>query len=127
WRKKALAGFGDMTIIKQLMPDVSSGRLLIKFILLLSAFFFLIIGIANPQIGSKYEEVKREGIELIICLDVSNSMMAEDLPPNRLERAKQAISQLIDKLHSDRLGLIVFAGEAYIQLPLTNDYAAAKL
>jgi Ca-activated chloride channel family protein len=82
---------------------------------------------ANPQIGTKYEEVKREGFELMICLDVSNSMLAEDLTPNRLERAKQAISRLVDRLKNDKIGIVVFAGEAYIQLPMTVDHSAAKL
>ena len=85
------------------------------------------IGIANPQIGTKLEEVKREGIDLMIALDVSNSMKAEDLSPNRLERAKRALLQLVEDLHSDRIGIIVFAGQAYTQLPITTDYAAAKL
>ena len=98
-----------------------------KFILLLFALGFIILGLANPQIGSKMEEVKREGVDLMIALDVSNSMLAEDIKPNRLERAKQAISKLIDKLHNDRIGLIVFGGEAYVQLPITTDYSAAKL
>jgi len=91
------------------------------------AFFFLIIAIANPQSGSKLEEVKREGVDLIIALDVSNSMRAEDLSPNRLENAKLAISRLIANLHDDRIGLIIFAGQAYVQLPITTDYEAAKL
>jgi len=87
----------------------------------------LIIAIANPQIGSKLSEMKREGIDVIIALDISNSMLAEDIQPNRLERAKQTISNLIDNMQSDRIGLIVFAGDAFVQLPLTTDYAAAKL
>jgi len=90
-------------------------------------FSLLIIGLSNPQVGTKMEEVKREGVDLIIAIDLSNSMMAEDIKPNRLERAKQAISRLIDKLEGDRIGLIVFAGEAYVQLPITTDYSAAKL
>ena len=87
----------------------------------------LVIGIANPQIGTKLEEVKREGIDLIVAIDVSNSMKAEDLSPNRLERAKRAMLQMVEELKSDRLGLIVFAGQAYTQLPITTDYSAAKL
>ena len=87
----------------------------------------MIIGISNPQIGTKMEEVKREGVDLMIALDLSNSMLAEDIKPNRLERARQAISRLIDKLEGDRIGLIVFAGDAYVQLPITTDYSAAKL
>jgi len=87
----------------------------------------IIVGIARPQFGSKLKTEKRKGIELIIALDVSNSMMAEDIQPNRLERAKRAISQLVDKLSNDKIGLIVFAGDAYIQLPITADYVSAKL
>lgn len=91
------------------------------------AFISLVIGIANPQVGTKLEEGKRSGSDIMILLDVSNSMLAGDLNPNRLENAKRAISQLIDHLHSDRIGIIIFAGEAYVQLPITTDYAAAKL
>jgi Ca-activated chloride channel family protein len=126
-RKKSIAAFGDAELVKQLMPEVSSSRPVWKFILTSLGIVALVLGVANPQIGSKYEEVKREGFELIIALDISNSMMAEDLEPNRLERAKQAISKLIDQLKSDKIGIIVFAGQAYVQLPLTTDYAAAKL
>ncbi len=127
WRKKALAAYGDIVIIQQLIPDVSKSKRIWKFILFTLAFAFLIIGIVNPQVGTKLEEVKRKGADLMICLDVSNSMKAEDLQPNRLEKAKQAISKLINKLEGDRIGIIVFGGEAYVQLPITTDYAAAKL
>ena len=89
--------------------------------MLLLCITALIIGIANPQIGTKMEEVKREGVDLMIALDLSNSMLAEDIKPNRLERARQAISRLIDKLEGDRIGLIVFAGDAYVQLPITTE------
>jgi Ca-activated chloride channel family protein len=127
WKKNAIASFGDPMLISALMPDVSSGRPVLKFFLLLFASWTLVIGIANPQIGSKIEEVKREGVDLMIALDLSKSMLAEDIKPNRLERSKQAISKLIDKLKGDRIGLIVFGGEAFVQLPITTDYAAAKL
>ena len=127
WKKRALTRFGDISVIKQLIPYVSKGRPVLKFILLLFAFGFIILGLANPQIGSKMEEVKREGVDLMIALDVSNSMLAEDIKPNRLERSKQAIFKLIDKLHNDRIGLIVFGGEAFVQLPITTDYSAAKM
>jgi Ca-activated chloride channel family protein len=127
WKKRALNAFGSSDIIKQLMPATSSFKPALKFIILMLAVLFLIIGLANPQIGSKLEEVKREGIDIMIALDVSNSMLAEDLVPNRLEKAKNAISQMVDKLHGDRIGIIVFAGSAYVQLPITTDYAAAKL
>jgi Ca-activated chloride channel family protein len=95
--------------------------------LILLAFVLLVIGIFGPMIGSRLEDVKRKGADIIIALDVSNSMLAEDLKPNRLERAKQAISRLVDRLDGDRIGIIVFAGDAYVQLPITTDYGAAKL
>jgi Ca-activated chloride channel family protein len=127
WRKKATTLFGDAYLVNQLMTGRAFTKPILKFILVSLAFLFLVIGIAGPQIGSKLETVKRTGVDVIIALDVSNSMMAEDIKPNRLERAKQAISRLIDQLQGDRIGLIVFAGEAYVQLPITTDYGAAKL
>ncbi len=126
-RKKALALFGQKEILSVLMPNVSPGRPVLKFIIMLLALSSIIIGLARPQFGSKLKTEKRKGIELIIALDVSNSMMAEDIEPNRLERAKRAISQLVDKLSNDKIGLIVFAGDAYTQLPITADYVSAKL
>jgi Ca-activated chloride channel family protein len=126
-RRKALALFGQKEILSVLMPNVSAARPVLKFIVLMFALASIIIGIARPQFGSKLKTEKRKGIELIIALDVSNSMMAEDIQPNRLERAKRAISQLVDKLSNDKIGLIVFAGDAYIQLPITADYVSAKL
>ncbi len=127
WKKKALASFGDKAIVNQIMPDVSLSRPSFKFVLFIIAFSLLIIGLADPQIGSKMEEVKRTGSEIMVLLDVSNSMLAEDLSPNRLENAKRSIALLIDNLHNDKVGIIVFAGQAYVQLPVTTDYAAAKL
>jgi len=127
WKKDALKRFGEWEIIHRLVPSISKGRLILKFIILMFAYAFMVIGIANPQIGSKLIEGERKGIDIIIALDVSNSMLAEDIKPNRLERAKQAISKLIDKLGNDRIGIIVFAGNAYMQLPITTDYSAAKM
>lgn len=126
-RNRALAMFGKKEIISVLMPNVSSSRPIIKFIILNLAIASIIIAISRPQFGSKLKTEKRKGIELIIALDVSNSMMAEDIQPNRLERSKRAISQLVDKLSNDKIGLIVFAGDAYTQLPITADYVSAKL
>jgi len=126
-RKKALALFGQKEIISLLMPNVSSSRPVLKFMILMLALASIIVGISRPQFGSKLRTEKRKGIELILALDVSNSMMAEDIQPNRLERAKRAISQLVDKLSNDKIGLIVFAGDAYTQLPITADYVSAKL
>ena len=127
WKKKAKKRFGDRHIVHELMPGESKSKPYIKFILVLLAFIVFVIGIINPQVGSKLEKVKREGIDLMLVLDVSNSMLAEDIKPNRLERSKMAISSLIDKLQGDRIGIIIFAGNAYKQLPLTTDYSAARL
>ena len=127
WRKNVLKQLGDANVLDNLIPTFSKALPRWKRFLFTLALAFILVGIANPQIGTKYEEVKREGFELMICLDVSNSMLAEDLTPNRLERAKQAISRLIDRLKNDKIGVVVFAGEAYIQLPLTVDHSAAKL
>ena len=127
WKRKVLKKFGDTPIITRLFPDVSHTRPGIKFILLMMALVLFIIALCGPLIGSKLEEVKRKGVDIMIALDVSNSMRAEDIKPNRLDRSKQAISRLIDKLQGDRIGLVVFAGDAYTQLPITTDYGAAKL
>ncbi|MBJ10830.1 MAG: hypothetical protein CMP66_05150 [Flavobacteriales bacterium] len=127
WRKKALNNFGEHRLVKKLMPMASSYKVKLKFGVFLLAITSIIIGLANPQIGSKMEEVKREGVDLMIAVDLSNSMLSEDLQPSRLQRAKQAISRLIDRLEGDRIGLVVFAGDAYVQLPITTDYSAAKL
>ncbi len=126
-RNRALHRFGDKTIIKELMPLASKNRPLFKFIMFVLALSFFIIGAARPQFGSKLKKVQREGVEIIIALDVSNSMMAEDIQPSRLDRAKRAISRMIDRLKDDKIGLIVFAGDAYVQLPITSDYNSAKL
>nr|WP_321357801.1 VWA domain-containing protein [uncultured Draconibacterium sp.] len=126
-RRRALKKFGQQEILGQLMPYSSGNRPVVKFIILMLALAFFIVGIARPQFGSKLKTEKREGVELMIALDVSNSMMAEDIQPNRLERAKRAISRLIDRLKDDKIGLIVFAGDAYTQLPITTDYNSAKL
>jgi Ca-activated chloride channel family protein len=126
-RKRDLKAIGDPELINSLMPDYSQFRRNLKAILMILALILLIAGIAGPQFGSRLTEVKHEGIEIIIALDVSNSMMAEDIQPNRLERAKQELSKLMDKLENDRFGLIVFAGDAYTQIPITNDYLSAKM
>ena len=127
WRKRVIKKIGTAQIVQQLIPDVSEAKPILKFIFLMIGLFFLIIGIINPQIGSKLQEVKRQGADIMIALDVSNSMKAEDISPNRLDRSKQAIAKLLDKLEGDRIGIVVFAGDAYVQLPITTDYAAAKL
>lgn len=126
-KKNAVKRFVGSQLSATLIPLNSRVRPVLKLILLLLAFSSLILAMANLQTGSKLEEVKREGIDLFIAIDISNSMLAEDIAPNRLQRAKQAINRLVDKLEGDRIGIIVFAGKAFIQLPLTTDYAAARL
>ena len=127
WKQRALKAFGDLSIIRQLMPDTSKSRPILKFILLMLGFISLVIGLADPQIGSKLEEAKRKGVDIMVCLDVSYSMLSQDIQPSRLERAKFAISKLIDRLDNDRLGIVIFAGEAFTQLPITSDHGAAKM
>lgn len=127
WKKQSAVRYGDPAVIRRLMPDVSGIRSHIRFSLLLLTIASVILTLANPQIGSRIEKVQRRGVDLVIALDVSNSMLAQDIQPNRIERAKQSISRLIDELENDRIGLIVFAGKAYNQLPITTDYGAAKL
>jgi len=126
-KNKALNRLGDKNLIGKLVPELSRARTLIKFILQVIVILSVIIMIARPQFGSKIEDVKKQGVEVIIALDVSNSMLAEDIQPDRLTRAKQAISRLVDNLDNDKIGLIVFAGDAYTQIPVTTDYASAKM
>ena len=126
-RMKAIERFTDLHVLERLAESASRSKRLVKFCIFLAAFSFIVAGLANPQIGTRLEEVKQEGVDMFIALDVSLSMKAEDIKPNRLERAKFEIRNLIDRLGGDRLGLIVFAGEAYTQFPLTTDYGAAGL
>ncbi len=125
--KKQFKKFSESRFAEFLVPLASKSRSNTKLVIFVFVIILGIIAIANPQTGSKMEEVKREGIDLYFCVDVSNSMNAEDIAPNRLERSKQAINNLISKLNGDRVGVIVFAGNAYVQLPITTDYAAAKM
>ncbi len=127
WRNNTLKKFSDPGMKNVLFPKFSSKKRLLKFSLKLFAIALIILGLANPQFGSKIEDVKQVGIDVFIDLDVSLSMTAEDIKPNRLEKAKYEISKLIRRLNGDRIGLIVFAGQAYVQIPLTTDYSAAKL
>ena len=126
-KKRALQRLGDFKLVGRLVPELSKVRPFIKFLLLLSAVSAGIVMLARPQFGSKIEDVKKQGVEVIIALDVSNSMLSEDIQPNRLTRAKQAISRLVDNLDNDKIGLIVFAGDAYTQIPVTTDYVSAKM
>lgn len=127
FRKRRLRRFGDVTLVSGLMPSVSSAKGWVRITLFSLAFFFFAIGLSRPQIGAKLKEHKTKGVEIMIALDVSNSMLAEDYSPNRLDRAKLAISKLVDRLRDDRIGLIVFAGSSFVQLPITTDYVSAKM
>ncbi len=124
--RRRLSRFGRLETIRPLMPDASTGRRRLKFILYLTAFALLTLALARPQLGSKLREVESRGIEMMLVVDVSNSMLAEDFEPNRLERTKYAINKLFDGLKQDRVGLVVFAGDAVVQLPITSDYRMAK-
>ena len=125
-RRKRLARFGNPTLLRGLMPEVSTGRVRLKSILFTAAVALLVLALARPQWGSKLREETSEGIEMMLVVDVSNSMLAEDFAPNRLERTKYAIDRLFDGLRQDRVGLVVFAGEPKVQLPITSDYRMAK-
>jgi len=127
WRKKAIARFGEWNLVDRLMDGFSAKRQHWKFVLWLLTIGLIILGLVNPQMGTRLEKVKRQGVDVVIALDVSRSMLAEDVSPNRLERSKQFISKLIGQMADDRIGLIIFAGNAYLQMPLTIDYSAAKL
>lgn len=126
-QRKQLRRFGDKELVRQLMPDVSRIRPLVKFCLLLAALALLIVMLARPQMGTKITHEKRTGIETIIALDISNSMLAEDVAPSRLDRAKMMVENLVDHFTNDKIGLIVFAGDAFVQLPITSDFVSAKM
>ena len=126
-KHRQLLEFGDPELIAQLMPDASKSRPVWKFSLLIVALALLIVAGARPQYGQKETTVKRQGIEVMVALDISNSMLAEDVAPNRLDRAKQMLSKMIDNMVDDKVGLVVFAGEAFTQLPITCDYVSAKM
>lgn len=126
-RRNRIRKFGDETLVSRLMPSYSKGKTWVRLVLFSIGFFFFVIGLSRPQIGAKLKEHETKGAEIMIVLDVSNSMLAEDYSPNRLERAKLAISRLVDKLRDDRIGLIVFAGNSFVQLPITTDYVSAKM
>ena len=126
-RKRRIRRFGDPKMVAHLMPHYSRAKGWVRIILFTLAFFFFVIGLSRPQIGAKLSERQTKGAEIMICLDVSNSMLAQDYTPCRLERAKLAISSLVDKLHDDRIGLIIFAGSSFVQLPVTTDYVSAKM
>lgn len=127
WKKNALRKFGDPEVLASIIRDRSKNRPVFKFILLVGAFAFLVAGMANLRTGSKLEKTKHKGVDIVIALDISNSMMATDIKPSRLERAKMAISKLIERFDGDQTGVVVFAGRAQTLVPVTPDYAAAKM
>lgn len=126
-RRKAIRKFGDPVLMAQLMPDVSKYRPDVKFWLVFAAIGLFAVLLARPQFGSKLETVKRQGVEVMIALDISNSMLAQDVQPSRLEKAKRLVAQLVDKMENDKVGMIVFAGDAFTQLPITSDYISVKM
>lgn len=126
WQKQAIKKIGDVQLMKRLMPAYSNVRKTLKFSLLMLVIVFLSIAYANPQIGTKKEKIQQKSIDIFIALDVSNSMLARDISPNRLERAKRFCNKLLKEFKTDRVGIILFAGDAYIQMPLTTDYATAQ-
>lgn len=126
-RKRLLNQYGDADLVEYLMPDASLSAYRWKITLLIIGWSFIVVGAAGPRIGSKLKEVEQKGREIIIALDVSNSMLAEDIKPSRIERAKQLISRMVDEMNNDRIGLIVFAGDAYTQIPITDDYPSVKM
>lgn len=127
FRAKRLRRFGDQALVEKLMPSYSKAKVWLRLSLFAIAFMFFILGISRPQMGAILKEHKTRGAEVMVVLDVSNSMLAQDYSPNRLERAKLAISRMVDKLRDDRVGLIVFAGNSFVQLPITTDYVSAKM
>ncbi len=127
WKNRTQKQFADLTLLKRLTPDRSMFKGTLKLLFFLLGLAFLTLGLVNPKMGTKLETVKREGVDIVFAVDVSKSMMAEDIAPNRLEKAKRLVSEIINQLASDRIGIIAYAGQAYPQLPITTDYGAAKM
>jgi Ca-activated chloride channel family protein len=127
WKKHTQKQFADLTLLKRLTPDRSNFKSSLKLLFFLAGITFLTLGLVNPKMGTKLETVKREGVDIVFAMDVSKSMLAEDIAPNRLEKAKRIVSEIINQLASDRIGIIAYAGQAYPQLPITTDYGAAKM
>ncbi len=127
WKKRAQKRFADSTLLRRLTPDRSRFKATLKLLFFLLGLTFLTLGLVNPKMGTKLETVKREGVDIVFAVDVSKSMLAEDIAPNRLEKAKRLVSEIINQLASDRIGIIAYAGQAFPQLPITTDYGAAKM
>ncbi len=127
WKRKKQREFGDWALVKKLSPEKSVFKPILKFTLLMLALAALVIGLVNPKIGTKMETVKREGIDIVFAVDVSKSMLAEDVAPSRLDKSKQIVSQIINQLGNDRIGIVAYAGSAFPVLPITTDYGVAKM
>lgn len=127
WKRKKQREFGDLEMVKKLSPDASIFKPVAKLVLLLVALLALVFALVNPKIGTKMETVKREGIDIVFAMDVSKSMLAEDVAPNRLDKSKQLVSQIIKQLGSDRIGIVAYAGSAFPVLPITTDYGVARM
>ncbi|WP_306565701.1 vWA domain-containing protein [Flavobacterium lindanitolerans] len=127
WKRKKQKEFGDLKLVKKLTPEKSVFKSTLKITVFLLALACLILGLVNPKLGTKVETVKREGIDIVFAIDVSKSMLAEDVAPNRLEKTKQIVSQIINQLGSDRIGIVAYAGSAFPVLPITTDYSVAKM
>jgi len=127
WKRKKQREFGDLDLVKKLSPESSVFKPILKLVVMLLALVGIILGLVNPKIGTKMEKVKREGIDIVFAMDVSKSMLAEDVAPSRLEKSKQIVSQLINQLGSDRIGIVAYAGSAFPVLPITTDYSVAKM
>ncbi len=127
WKKRRQRQFAETGLLKRLAPDQSSFKPMLKFLFVILGITSLVFALVNPKMGTKLETVKREGVDIVFAIDVSKSMLAEDIAPNRLEKAKRLVSEIINQLASDRVGIIVYAGQAYPQLPITTDYGAAKM
>jgi len=127
WKRKKQREFGDLELVKKLSPESSTFKPVLKLVVIVLAFLGLIFGLVNPKIGTKMETVKREGIDIVFAMDVSKSMLAEDIAPSRLEKSKQIVSQIINQLGNDRIGIVAYAGSAFPVLPITSDYSVAKM
>ncbi|MNQ06904.1 von Willebrand factor type A domain protein [compost metagenome] len=127
WKRKKQREFGDLDLVKKLSPESSYFKPILKLVVLLLALTGLILGLVNPKIGTKMETVKREGIDIVFAIDVSKSMLAEDVAPSRLDKSKQIVSQIINQLGSDRIGIVAYAGNSFPVLPITTDYSVAKM
>lgn len=127
WKKRTQKQFADSNLIQKLSPEQSTFKSFLKIVVVSLGFAFLVIGLVNPKMGTKLETIKREGVDIVFALDVSKSMLAEDIAPSRLDKAKQIISRIIENLGSDRVGIIIYAGNSYPLLPITTDHAAAKM